>query len=135
MIPESDVRQCERADRFAHGIDHSSELEAVSNLTPSILVNSVQSTEPQSEKQVAQFTPVEHDRLSRVLNPVGSRHTVCVSNNRKENQMLWTIAGILVLMWLLGFIGFHLAGGLIHILLVIAVIVIVVQLVTGRRAL
>lgn len=49
--------------------------------------------------------------------------------------MLWTIAGILVLMWLLGFVGFHLAGGLIHILLVIAVIVIVMQLITGRRAL
>ena len=81
MIPESDVRQCERADRFAHGSDHSSELEAVSNLTPSVLVNSVQSTEPQSEKQVAQFTPVEHDRLSRVLNPVGSRCAICVSNS------------------------------------------------------
>ncbi len=78
---------------------------------------------------------MEHDRLSRVFSPKRSRHTICVSNNRKENQMLWTIAGILVLMWLLGFIGFHLAGGLIHILLVIAVIVIVVQLVTGRRAL
>ncbi len=49
--------------------------------------------------------------------------------------MLWTIAGILVLMWLLGFVGFHLAGGLIHILLVVAVIVIVMQLITGRRAL
>lgn len=48
--------------------------------------------------------------------------------------MLWTIAVILVILWLLGF-GFHVAGGLIHILLVIAVIVIVVQLITGRRAL
>jgi hypothetical protein len=48
--------------------------------------------------------------------------------------MLWTIAVILVILWLLGF-GFHVAGGLIHLLLVIAVIVIVIQLVTGRRAL
>lgn len=46
--------------------------------------------------------------------------------------MLWTIAVILVILWLLGF-GFHIAGGLIHLLLVIALIVIVVQLVTGRR--
>jgi len=46
--------------------------------------------------------------------------------------MLWTIAVILVILWLLGF-GFHVAGGLIHLLLVIALIVIVVQLVTGRR--
>ncbi len=46
--------------------------------------------------------------------------------------MLFTIAAILVVLWLLGF-GFHIAGGLIHILLVIAVIVVIVQLVTGRR--
>jgi hypothetical protein len=46
--------------------------------------------------------------------------------------MLFTIAAILVVLWLLGF-GFHVAGGLIHILLVIAVIVVIVQLVTGRR--
>ncbi|PXA87258.1 lmo0937 family membrane protein [Nostoc sp. 3335mG] len=47
--------------------------------------------------------------------------------------MLWTIAVILVILWLLGF-GFHVAGALIHLLLVIALIVIVIQLVTGRRA-
>ncbi|WBO23555.1 lmo0937 family membrane protein [Sphingomonas abietis] len=47
--------------------------------------------------------------------------------------MLFTIAAILVVLWLLGF-GFHIAGGLIHILLVIAVIVVIVQLVTGRRS-
>jgi hypothetical protein len=47
--------------------------------------------------------------------------------------MLYTIAVILVILWLLGF-GFHVAGGLIHLLLVIALIVVVVQLVTGRRA-
>jgi len=47
--------------------------------------------------------------------------------------MLWTIAVILIILWLLGF-GFHVAGGLIHLLLVIALIVIVIQLVTGRRA-
>ena len=47
--------------------------------------------------------------------------------------MLWTIAVILVVLWLLGF-SMHVAGGLIHLLLVIAVIVVVVQLITGRRA-
>jgi Family of unknown function (DUF5670) len=49
--------------------------------------------------------------------------------------MLWTIAVILVVLWALGFLAFHVAGGLIHILLVIALVVIVYQLVTGRRAL
>lgn len=48
--------------------------------------------------------------------------------------MLWTIAIILFILWALGFFAFHLAGGLIHILLVIAVIVIIVNLVRGRSA-
>ncbi len=46
--------------------------------------------------------------------------------------MLWTIVVILVILWLLGF-SLHVAGGLIHILLVIALIVGLVQLFTGRR--
>ncbi len=48
--------------------------------------------------------------------------------------MLWTIFVILLILWILGF-SFHIAGSLIHILLVIALIVLVVNLVTGRRAL
>lgn len=47
--------------------------------------------------------------------------------------MLWTIAVILVVLWAAGFLVFHVASGLIHLLLVIAVIVIIWQLVTGRR--
>lgn len=47
--------------------------------------------------------------------------------------MLWTIVGILVVLWLLGF-SMHVAGGLIHLLLVVAVVVVVFQLITGRRA-
>jgi hypothetical protein len=47
--------------------------------------------------------------------------------------MLYTIAVVLVVLWLLGLIA-HLGGGLIHILLVVAAIVVVYQLVTGRRA-
>lgn len=47
--------------------------------------------------------------------------------------MLWTIAVILVVLWLLGFGVFHVAGGLIHLLLVIAVVVVLVRLFTGQR--
>lgn len=47
--------------------------------------------------------------------------------------MLGTIAIILVALWLLGFFAFHVAGGLIHLLLVIAVVMIVLQFITGRR--
>lgn len=48
--------------------------------------------------------------------------------------MLWTLAVILFVLWILGFGVFHVAGGLIHLLLVIAVVVVVVRLITGRRA-
>lgn len=47
--------------------------------------------------------------------------------------MLWAILAILLILWLLGF-GFHVAGAFIHLLLVIALIVLIVQLVSGRRA-
>jgi hypothetical protein len=47
--------------------------------------------------------------------------------------MLGTIAAILVVLWLLGFFAFHVAGGLIHLLLVIALVMVVLHFVTGRR--
>ena len=47
--------------------------------------------------------------------------------------MLWTIAVILVVLWLLGGFAFQVGGSLIHLLLVLAVIVVLVQLFTGRR--
>jgi len=47
--------------------------------------------------------------------------------------MLWTIFVILVVLWLLGF-SLHIAGSLIHLLLVVAVVVLIINLVTGRRA-
>jgi hypothetical protein len=49
------------------------------------------------------------------------------------NVMIWTIAVILFVLWLLGFGVFHVAGGLIHLLLILAVIAIIYQLITGRR--
>ena len=47
--------------------------------------------------------------------------------------MLWTIFVILLVLWLLGF-SLHIAGGLIHILLVIALIILVINLISGRRS-
>lgn len=47
--------------------------------------------------------------------------------------MLWTIFVILLILWALGF-GFHVAGGLIHLLLVVALVLLIVRLVTGRSA-
>ena len=48
--------------------------------------------------------------------------------------MLYTIAVVLLVLWLLGFFAFHVGSGLIHILLVIAIIMVVINLVQGRRA-
>jgi hypothetical protein len=48
--------------------------------------------------------------------------------------MFWTIALVLFVLWILGFGVFHVAGGLIHILLVVAVISVLWSLISGRRA-
>jgi hypothetical protein len=47
--------------------------------------------------------------------------------------MLWTIAVILIILWALGFLTSYTAGGLIHILLVVAIIVILIRIIQGRR--
>ncbi|MEP6689701.1 MAG: lmo0937 family membrane protein [Gemmatimonadaceae bacterium] len=46
--------------------------------------------------------------------------------------MLWTIAMVLLILWLLGFV-FSVGGGLIHILLVLAVVVVLFRVITGRK--
>jgi hypothetical protein len=46
--------------------------------------------------------------------------------------MLWTIFVVLVLMWLLG-LGFHVGGSLIHLLLVVGAVILVINLLSGRR--
>jgi diacylglycerol kinase len=51
----------------------------------------------------------------------------------KESHMLWTIFVVLVVLWLLGF-SLHVAGGLIHLLLVVALVVLVFNLLSGRRS-
>ncbi len=49
--------------------------------------------------------------------------------------MLWTIFVILLVLWLLGMVTSYTMGGFIHILLVIAIVVIIIQLIQGRRVL
>jgi hypothetical protein len=51
----------------------------------------------------------------------------------QEETMLWTAFVVLLVLWLLGF-SFHVAGGLIHLLLVVALVVLVVNLLSGRSA-
>jgi len=49
--------------------------------------------------------------------------------------MLWTIAMILIVLWVLGLVSSYTMGGLIHILLVIAIIVVLLNIIQGRRVL
>jgi Family of unknown function (DUF5670) len=49
--------------------------------------------------------------------------------------MLWTICVILIVLWLLGMVSSYTMGGLIHILLVVAIIMVLVNLIQGRNAL
>jgi hypothetical protein len=53
--------------------------------------------------------------------------------NWKENLMLWTIAVIMIVLWLLGLVSSYTMGGFIHLLLVLAVVVVLVRIIQGRR--
>jgi hypothetical protein len=53
--------------------------------------------------------------------------------NGLEEKMLWTVAVVVFILWLLGF-SLHVGGGLIHLLLVVALVVVVINLVSGRRS-
>jgi hypothetical protein len=61
-------------------------------------------------------------------------HTAGFHKGRRI-EMLWTIAGILIVLWLLGLVSSYTLGGFIHILLVLAIVVILINLIQGRRAL
>jgi Family of unknown function (DUF5670) len=54
--------------------------------------------------------------------------------NREVGPMLWTIAVILLVLWVLGLVSSYTAGGFVHLLLVIAVVVVVFQFLSGRRS-
>ena len=54
--------------------------------------------------------------------------------NTCEGDMLWTLFVVLLVLWLLGVVSSYTMGGFIHLLLVLAVIALVFQLITGRRA-
>jgi hypothetical protein len=70
------------------------------------------------------------DRKSRLLMERFSREHLL---SARRTDMLFTIAAILVVLWLLGAFAFHVGGGLIHLILVVAVIVVIVQFIQGRR--
>ena len=58
----------------------------------------------------------------------------CFASIRKRLAMLYTIAVVLIILWLLGVVSSYTMGGFIHILLVIAIVVILLRVVSGRNA-
>jgi len=60
------------------------------------------------------------------------RKTSRFEDEQRRIDMLWTIFVVLLVLWLLGF-SLHVAGGLIHLLLVVALVVLVINLLSGRR--
>jgi hypothetical protein len=50
----------------------------------------------------------------------------------QEKIMLWTLVAVFLILWLLGF-AFSIGGSLIHLLLVVALVIVVINLITGRR--
>jgi DMSO reductase anchor subunit len=72
--------------------------------------------------------------LARLRSPGHWRDT-CTSNARpfSEEIMLWTIFVILLVLWLLGLVSGYTLGGFVHILLVIAIVVVLIRVISGRR--
>ena len=62
-----------------------------------------------------------------------SKSITGLSTSGKETHMLWTLAVILVILWLLGLVTSYTMGGLIHILLVVALVMVLVNFISGRK--
>ena len=74
------------------------------------------------------------DHTATHLNEDAPKYSVARLYREEKRTMLWTIFLVLLVLWLVGFIGFHVVAWYIHILLIIALVVLVIQLVGGRRA-
>ena len=86
--------------------------------------------------EAAIFIQLYPRRVSRTNGLSGAIPALVVFEYQTDSiggTMLWTIFVILLILWLLGF-SLHVAGSLIHLLLVVAVVVLIINLVTGRRA-
>jgi len=71
--------------------------------------------------------------ITRCASPLWPRS--CTAPQRRSKVMIWIICAILVVLWALGMATAYTAGGLIHLLLVIALVMVVIRLMQGRRIL
>jgi hypothetical protein len=84
-------------------------------------------------QQERQTTRTDSSESKWVADEEGNSVAADVERNFRRDSMLWTIFVILLVLWLLGVVSSYTLGGFIHILLVIALVVLVIQLITGRR--
>jgi len=64
-----------------------------------------------------------------ILTPIGGE----LMANRKQNHMWWTVAVMLIILWLPGPLGNHTVGGVIRILLLLTLVVVLFRIIQGRR--
>jgi hypothetical protein len=62
-----------------------------------------------------------------------SRGMAVAQQEKRRKNMLWTIFVILLVLWLLGMVTSYTMGGFIHILLVIAIVIVLIRIIQGRR--
>ena len=62
-----------------------------------------------------------------------STGTQSIADKEERKPMLWTIFVILLVLWLVGLVSSYTLGGFIHLLLVLAVVVLIINLISGRR--
>jgi uncharacterized protein DUF5670 len=72
-------------------------------------------------------------QLAQALLGTARKRALLFQERTVQQTMLWTILMVILVLWLLGLIG-GVGGSLIHLLLVIAAVVLILQLITGRRA-
>ena len=99
-------------------------------MPPPVISNLVSTLESEQFRAVFREDIRQHYRRHIVAAPALTENEG--SHEQRRSNMLWTIVVILGILWLLGF-SFHVGGGLIHLLLVIAVVVLLFNLLSGRR--
>ena len=70
---------------------------------------------------------------TNVCNEADIIHLVARTRRERQPSMLWTIALILLVLWVLGLVSSYTMGGFLHILLVLAIVVILIRVIQGRR--
>jgi len=89
---------------------------------------------PESDKGLT-TEPGRHETCTifrKLLNAGTHRFYSAFHNANKEDAMLYTIAVILLVLWLLGLVTSYTIGGFIHILIVIAIVMVLIRLISGR---